>query len=574
MPEDSTTPHAATDVIASYDRAHDWHSLNAMLNLYDKQGRIQFDKDIQAVREYVEKHVLPNTVRFNSTQDRLSRLIADGYYDESVFAQYDAEFLDRFYRNVDDCGFEFDTFLGAFKFHRSYALKTFDGKQYLENFPNLGKAQRGEAVSCFLVRIEDNMESISRGINAALQLSKRGGGVALLLSNLREAGAPIKRIKHQSSGVVPVMKLLEDSFSYANQLGARQGAGAVYLNAHHPDIMHFLDTKREIRIKSLALGVVIPDITFELAKRHEPMALFSPYDVERVMGRPFADVSISENYRNMVDDERIGKTYIDAREFFMTLAELQFESGYPYMVFEDTVNRANPIDGRIAMSNLCSEILQVQEPSTYHEDLSYNHVGRDVSCNLGSLNIAKAMDGDLGRTVERAIRALTSVSEHTDIACVPSIRRANDEGHAIGLGQMNLHGFLARESIMYGSPEALDFTDMYFMTVAYHAYRASHELATISTNIRTASDRWRRRPKKSRRCSHGRASISPTRMIGVVCVTTSYVTVSSTNIYRPCRPPGQFRTSIIPRAPSILSPRRSRFARKARLDGSTIQLRI
>ena len=160
------------------------------------------------------------------------------------------------------------------------------------------------------------------------------------------------------------------------------------------------------------------------------------------MGRPFADVSISENYRNMVDDERIGKTYIDAREFFMTLAELQFESGYPYMVFEDTVNRANPIDGRIAMSNLCSEILQVQEPSTYHEDLSYNHVGRDVSCNLGSLNIAKAMDGDLGRTVERAIRALTSVSEHTDIACVPSIRRANDEGHAIGLGQMNLHGSL------------------------------------------------------------------------------------------------------------------------------------
>ena len=268
----------------------------------------------------------------------------------------------------------------------------------------------------------------------------------------------------------------------------------------------------------------------------------------------------------------------------MTLAELQFESGYPYMVFEDTVNRANPIDGRIAMSNLCSEILQVQEPSTYHEDLSYDHVGRDVSCNLGSLNIAKAMDGDLGRTVERAIRALTSVSERTDIACVPSIRRANDEGHAIGLGQMNLHGFLARESIMYGSPEALDFTDMYFMTVAYHAYRASHELAVErgtrfvgfeqSAYAKPTGDRWHRRPGKSRRCSHGGASISLTRMIGVVCVTTSYVTVSSTNICRLCRPLGQFRTSIIPRVPSILSPRRLRFARKARLDGSTIQLRI
>ena len=91
-------------------------------------------------------------------------------------------------------------------------------------FLNLGKAQRGEAVSCFLVRIEDSMESISRGINAALQLSKRGGGVALLLSNLRELGAPIKHIENQSSGAIPVMKLLEDSFSYANQLGARQGA--------------------------------------------------------------------------------------------------------------------------------------------------------------------------------------------------------------------------------------------------------------------------------------------------------------------------------------------------------------
>ncbi len=101
-------------------------------------------------------------------------------------------------------------------------------------FLNSGKKQRGEPVSCFLLRIEDNMESIGRSINSALQLSKRGGGVALLLSNIREHGAPIKKIENQSSGVIPIMKLLEDSFSYANQLGARQGAGAVYLHAHHP----------------------------------------------------------------------------------------------------------------------------------------------------------------------------------------------------------------------------------------------------------------------------------------------------------------------------------------------------
>lgn len=254
-------------------------------------------------------------------------------------------------------------------------------------FLNCGKKQRGELVSCFLLRIEDNMESIGRAVNSALQLSKRGGGVAFLLTNLREAGAPIKRIENQSSGVVPVMKMLEDAFSYANQLGARQGAGAVYLHAHHPDIYHFLDTKREnadekIRIKTLSLGVVIPDITFELAKRNEDMYLFSPYDVERVYGVPMSEISISEKYTEMVNNAEIRKKKIKARAFFQTLAEIQFESGYPYIMFEDTVNRANPIAGRINMSNLCSEILQVNSASEYNPDLSYRQIGHDISCNL------------------------------------------------------------------------------------------------------------------------------------------------------------------------------------------------
>ncbi|MGO1173058.1 MAG: class 1b ribonucleoside-diphosphate reductase subunit alpha, partial [Actinomycetaceae bacterium] len=286
-----------------------------------------------------------------------------------------------------------------------------------------------------------------------------------------------------SSGVIPVMKLLEDSFSYANQLGARQGAGAVYLNAHHPDILKFLDTKREnadekIRIKTLSLGVVIPDITFDLAKTNEDMYLFSPYDVERVYGVPFSEISVTEKYHEMVEDGRIRKTKINARQFFTTLAEIQFESGYPYIVFEDTVNRANPIDGRISMSNLCSEILQVSSPSTFNEDLSYDQVGKDISCNLGSLNIAKTMDSpDFGRTISTAIRALTAVSDASNISSVPSIERGNDMSHAIGLGQMNLHGFLARERIHYGSEEGLDFTNIYFLTVTYHAVRASNEIA-------------------------------------------------------------------------------------------------
>ena len=499
----------------------DYHALNAMLNLYDRQGRIQFGKDREAVDAFFAAHVRPNSVTFASQNERLDYLIKEGYYDARVLSRYQRPFVVKLFERAHASGFRFQTFLGAWKYYTSYTLKTFDGKRYLESFEdrvvmvaltlaqgdealaqqlsdeilsgrfqpatptflNCGKAQRGELVSCFLLRIEDNMESIGRAVNSALQLSKRGGGVAFLLSNLREAGAPIKRIENQSSGVIPVMKMLEDAFSYANQLGARQGAGAVYLHAHHPDILRFLDTKREnadekIRIKTLSLGVVIPDITFRLAKENAEMALFSPYDIERIYGKAFGDVAISERYDELVADDRIRKKYINARDFFQRLAEIQFESGYPYIMYEDTVNRANPIAGRINMSNLCSEILQVNSASRYDENLDYAEIGKDISCNLGSLNIAHTMDSpDFGRTVETAIRGLTAVSDMSHIRSVPSIEAGNAASHAIGLGQMNLHGYLAREGIAYGSPEGLDFTNLYFYTITWHALHTSMMLA-------------------------------------------------------------------------------------------------
>ncbi len=501
--------------------AMDYHALNAMLNLYGPNGEIQFDKDREAARQYFLQHVNQNTVFFHNLTEKLDYLVENGYYETEVLDKYSREFVHQLFDHAYAKKFRFPTFLGAFKYYTSYTLKTFDGKRYLERFEdrvcmvaltladgdeqfaldmvdeiisgrfqpatptflNSGKKQRGEPVSCFLLRIEDNMESISRAINSSLQLSKRGGGVALLLSNIREYGAPIKRIENQSSGVIPVMKLLEDSFSYANQLGARQGAGAVYLHAHHPDILRFLDTKREnadekIRIKTLSLGVVIPDITFELAKKNEDMYLFSPYDVERVYGVPFAEINVTEKYRELVDDGRIKKKKIKAREFFQILAEVQFESGYPYIMFEDTVNRANPIKGKITHSNLCSEILQVSTASTYNDDLSYAHVGKDISCNLGSMNIAATMDSpDFGKSIGTAIRSLTAVSDQTHIYSVPSIEQGNNDSHAIGLGQMNLHGYLARERIYYGSEEGIDFTNIYFYTVAFHALTESNKIA-------------------------------------------------------------------------------------------------
>jgi ribonucleoside-diphosphate reductase alpha chain len=184
----------------------------------------------------------------------------------------------------------------------------------------------------------------------------------------------------------------------------------------------------------------------------------------------------------MVEDSRIRKYKYEggARGFLQTTAELLFESGYPYILFEDNANRAHANDklGRINMSNLCTEILQANSESVFNEDLSYDTLGRDISCNLASLNIAKAMEGgNLGRTVRTAIRALSAVSDLSEINSVPSVREGNNKSRAIGLGQMNLHGFFIKHGWKYGSPESLDFTNAYFMTVAYHAYAASHLLA-------------------------------------------------------------------------------------------------
>lgn len=498
-----------------------YHNLNALVNLYDAEGHMQLDMDESAAKAYFLEHVNPNTVFFHSLKEKLDYLLENGYYEQEVLDQYTFEEIKSIFQHSYSFKFRFQSFLGAYKFFTSYALKTADGSRFLERyedrvamvalylargntyeaknivteiitgrfqpatptFLNAGKKQRGEMVSCFLGGIEDTLESIGRAVNSAMQLSKRGGGVAFCLTNIRASGDPIKGIEGAASGLIPVMKVLESVFSYVDQLGQRQGAGAVYIHAHHLDILDALDTKKENaddarRIKTLSLGVVIPDITFELAREGKDMYLFSPYDVERVYGKPFAYVNVSEIYYDLVDNPDIRKKKIKARDFLQRIAEVQFESGYPYIMFEDTVNRAHNIEGKVILSNLCSEVTEVTTPSTFNEDLSYAEVGRDIQCNLASLNIARVMESsDIQKTVEIAVRALSAVADMSDMKSVPSIANGNAKSRAIGLGQMNLHGYFASVGLEYGSPESVAFTDAYFRTVLFHTLTASMLLA-------------------------------------------------------------------------------------------------
>ena len=497
-----------------------YFSLNNELNR-PVDGKIPLHKDKEAVRAFFLEHVNPNTVFFYTLDEKLDYLIEPEFLEEDFLNKYDREFVKSLMKAIYKKKFRFRSFMSAFKFYKQYALKTNDGERYLERFEdrivfnalfladgdeqlardlaeemihqryqpatptflNAGRKRRGELVSCFLIQTTDDMNSIGRTINSALQLSRIGGGVGVSLSNVRAAGDPIKKIENASSGVVPIMKLLEDSFSYSNQLGQRNGAGAVYLNVFHPDIVSFLSTKKEnadekIRVKTLSLGLVVPDKFYELIKQDDMMYLFSPYDVERIYGVPFSYVDITKEYDNMVNNPEIRKSKLRARDLEQEISKLQQESGYPYIVNIDTVNKANPIDGKIIMSNLCSEILQVQSPSVINNAQEYEVLGTDISCNLGSTNIVNLMQSpDFERSIEVAVRALTFVTDHSSIDAVPTVKNGNQKAHTIGLGAMGLHTFFALNQMEYGSPESIEVTDLYFRLLNFYTLKASHKIA-------------------------------------------------------------------------------------------------
>ena len=497
-----------------------YYDLNNQINI-PVNNKIPLEKDKEALQAFLKENVEPNTKRFSSLEERFKFLIENNYIEKEFVEKYDFEFIKKLYAYLEDQHFEFQSFMAAYKFFNQYALKTNDGNYYLETyedkiamnalymangdeglamqladelihqryqpatptFLNVGRKRRGEFVSCFLLQPTDDMNSIGRCINSALQLSKIGGGVGITLNNLRGAGAPIKGIENAASGVVPVMKLLEDSFSYSNQLGQRQGAGVVYLSVFHPDIIEFLATKREnadekVRMKTLSLGVIVPDKFYELVQQDADMYLFEPYDVEKEYGVPFSYVDITKEYDNLVNNPKIHKKKIKARELEEEISKLQQESGYPYIVNIDTMNRANPVDGKIIMSNLCSEIAQIQRPSKINDLQEYEVLGSDISCNLGSTNIVNLMASpDFGKSVETMMRALTFVSDQGNAKVVPSIYEGNKLSHSVGLGAMGLHAFLAKNHIQYGSPESIEFTNVYFMLLNYWTLVASNKIA-------------------------------------------------------------------------------------------------
>ncbi|OPA30861.1 ribonucleotide-diphosphate reductase subunit alpha [Bacillus cereus] len=489
-----------------------------------QDGFYQLHKDKEALEVFMEE-ARENTVPFNSVAERMEYMKEHDYY-YNVLDEYSLEEVEGVYNIAYGENFEFQSYMAASKFYKDYALKTNDQKQYLESyedrvaivslylgrgdvskarqfasmivkqnyqpatptFLNAGRSRRGEMVSCFLLEMDDSLNSIGFNINTAMQLSKIGGGVALNLSKLRARGEQIKGIDNAASGVVPVMKLLEDSFSYANQLGQRKGAGAVYLNIFHWDIIEFLDTKKinadeKSRIQSLSIGIIVPSKFFELAEKNEPFHVFAPYTVYKEYGKHLDDIDIDEMYDELMSNPKVKKKPLDisARDMLIKIAMIQLESGYPYLMFKSNANNQHPLKdiGTVKMSNLCTEIFQLQETSEINDYGTDDIIRRDINCNLGSLNIVNVMENkEIREAVHAGMEALTAVSDMTIIPNAPTVKKANDELHSVGLGAMNLHGYLAKNKIAYESAEAKEFARTFFMMLNYYSIEKSMEIAT------------------------------------------------------------------------------------------------
>jgi ribonucleoside-diphosphate reductase alpha chain len=496
---------------------------NEVLNTYTLTGKIDRDKDKEAARRYFLDDINTQTVFFHNLKEKLDYLVEENYYEEDFLKLYDFKFIKKIFDIAYGYKFRFPSFMSAFKFYNNYALKTRDGKNYLERYEdrmsiialflskgnkkkaeksirhmmesyqtatpttlNCGKKARGEFVSCFKLMVDDSMNSISHNIGNALQLSKLGGGCGISLIDLRCAGDPIKGIENRASGVMPVAKLLENSFSYANQLGSRAGSGVIWLNIFHGDIIDFLSAKKpnadeKIRLATLSTGVVMPNIFFELLKDDKDIYLFSPYDIKKKYGKRMSEINMSEVYHELVDDPNVRKLKkINSRKLYTEVKKTQIESGYPFEMFEDNVRKGNPLKsiGKVKILNLCTEVAQNQETSIINDYDEIDIIGEDVSCNLGSEDIHNSTKTeDFGDLIDTSVELLTAVSDMTNISNVPSVSKGNKEMHSIGLGVMNLHGHLMANSMEYGEEESLNFVDLYFAALNYYSIKASNRIA-------------------------------------------------------------------------------------------------
>ncbi|WP_337471212.1 ribonucleoside-diphosphate reductase subunit alpha [Mitsuokella jalaludinii] len=370
--------------------------------------------------------------------------------------------------------------------------------------PTLANARKPyhQLSSCFIDTVPDSLDGIYRSLDSFAKVSKWGGGMGLYFGKVRATGAAIRGFEGAAGGVIRWIRLVNDTAVAVDQLGVRQGACAVYLDAWHKDLPEFLQLRTNngddrMKAHDIFPAVCYPDLFWKLAKENldAPWFLMDPHEIEMVMGYALEDFWGEEwekRYRACVAEPRIDKRVISVKEIVRLILKSVVETGTPFAFYRDTVNRLNPNPqaGMIYCSNLCTEIAQnmsaVESVRTEIKTEAGDTVvqvttrpGDFVVCNLASLNLGRidvTSHEELRSVVRTAVCALDNVIDLNE-APLAYARLTNGKYRSIGLGVSGYHHMLAKNAVRWESEEHLAFVDDVFSRINYAAIEASSDLA-------------------------------------------------------------------------------------------------
>ena len=357
-------------------------------------------------------------------------------------------------------------------------LSSFD---FMASTPTLFNAGtvRAQLSSCFLTTIGDDLQEIFHGIGNNAMLSKYSGGLGNDWTPVRGLGSHIKGTNGKSQGVVPFLKIANDTAVAVNQGGKRKGAVCAYLETWHIDIEEFLDLRKNTgderrRTHDMNTANWVPDLFMKRVEEQGSWTLFSPDEVPDLHDK--YGLEFVEAYERYEAEARAGRIKVHrtlpAVDLWRRMLTMLFETGHPWITFKDPSNLRSPQQhvGVVHSSNLCTEI-------TLNTDKDEVAV-----CNLGSVNLARHVSAEgidverLRRTVRTAVRMLDNVID-VNFYTIPEARRANMRHRPVGLGLMGFQDALFELRTPYGSEGAVSFADESMELIGYYAIEASMELA-------------------------------------------------------------------------------------------------
>ncbi len=370
--------------------------------------------------------------------------------------------------------------------------------------PTLANARKPyfQLSSCFIDTVPDSLEGIYRSIDNFAQVSKFGGGMGLYFGKVRSSGSDIRGFKGAAGGVIRWIRLANDTAVAVDQLGVRQGAVAVYLDAWHKDIPEFLGLRTNngddrMKAHDVFPAICYPDLFWKKAKEEidGDWYLMCPHEIEKVKGYCLEDSfgrEWEERYLDCVNDNRISKRTISVKDMLRLIIKSGVETGTPFTFNRDKVNEMNPNShkGIIYCSNLCTEIAQnmaaietvrqtIEEIDGEKVVVTVTRPGEFVVCNLASLslgNIDLSEEGELEEITESAVRALDNVID-LNYFPLPYAKINNEKYRPIGLGISGYHHMLAKNRIPWESDEHLSFVDTLFERINFSAIKASKNIA-------------------------------------------------------------------------------------------------